>query len=76
MILETGQDACLQDSEEVVRGCWRSRSGPSRRRYIRAYELPAEEAAAFTAMSLEQGWKPVLAASPENGAKLRDLFVK
>ncbi len=43
---------------------------------IRAYELPAEEAAEFTAMSLEQGWKPVLAASPENGAKLRDLFVK
>lgn len=43
---------------------------------IRAYDLPKEEAAAFVKMSQDEGWKPVLAASPKEGAKLRELFVK
>lgn len=43
---------------------------------IRANTLPDDQAKSFIAMSQDEGWKPVLAASPDAGAKLRELFVK
>lgn len=43
---------------------------------IKTYELEGEARETFIAESNEEGWKPVIAASPENGAKLRELLVK
>ncbi|MEH6834913.1 MULTISPECIES: TRAP transporter substrate-binding protein DctP [Falsihalocynthiibacter] len=43
---------------------------------IATFELPADQAVAFVEMSVEEGWKPVLAANPEVGPKLRELFSK
>lgn len=42
---------------------------------IASYELPADAAKDFVAMSIEEGWKPVLTANPEAGAELHRLFV-
>ncbi|MRX51955.1 ABC transporter substrate-binding protein [Paracoccus sp. S-4012] len=41
---------------------------------IATVTLPEDEAAAFLALSIEEGWKPVVAANPEEGAKLRELY--
>lgn len=43
---------------------------------IKVHTLPEAEAADFVARSVEEGWKPILAANPEQGAKLRELFMK
>lgn len=43
---------------------------------IAPLSLPEAEAAAFIEMSVEEGWKPVLAANPEAGPKLREMFSK
>lgn len=43
---------------------------------ISAYALPDAEAALFAASAVEEGWKPILSANPEQGAKLRELFMK
>jgi hypothetical protein len=41
---------------------------------IRTFALDAQKASEFISMAQEEGWKPVLAASPADGAKLRELF--
>lgn len=43
---------------------------------IETYTLPADDAAKFLETAREAGWKPVLAANPQDGAKLRELFTK
>ncbi|MCV2892721.1 TRAP transporter substrate-binding protein DctP [Lentibacter sp. XHP0401] len=43
---------------------------------IATVELEGEQLDNFVKMSNEEGWKPVMAASPEAGQKLRDLLVK
>ncbi|MBP1844311.1 TRAP-type C4-dicarboxylate transport system substrate-binding protein [Rhizobium petrolearium] len=43
---------------------------------IRTFALDDTKAKAFTDMAQEEGWKPVVAASPVEGAKLRELFAK
>ncbi|MBQ1203469.1 MAG: TRAP transporter substrate-binding protein DctP [Loktanella sp.] len=41
---------------------------------VATYQLPEADASAFVASSVDEGWKPVLAASPEHGETLRVLF--
>lgn len=43
---------------------------------IATVQLEGEQLDNFVKLSNEEGWKPVMAASPEAGQKLRDLFVK
>lgn len=43
---------------------------------IVSLSLAEAEAEAFIQMSVEEGWKPVLAANPEAGPKLREMFSK
>ena len=41
---------------------------------IEMIDLDADAATEFGALAQESGWKPILATSPEHGAKLRELF--
>lgn len=43
---------------------------------IATYALPEAEAQQFVAQSIEEGWKPIVAANPEQGERLRELFMK
>lgn len=43
---------------------------------IATLTLPETEAEAFIAMSVEEGWKPIMAINPEVGAQLREVFSK
>jgi TRAP-type C4-dicarboxylate transport system substrate-binding protein len=43
---------------------------------IATLTLPEADVEAFITMSVEEGWKPVMAANPELGAQLREMFSK
>jgi TRAP-type C4-dicarboxylate transport system substrate-binding protein len=43
---------------------------------IATYTMPADVAAQFIQTANDAGWKSIISASPENGPKLRELFMK
>ncbi|WP_428641524.1 TRAP transporter substrate-binding protein DctP [Roseibium sp.] len=43
---------------------------------IKTITLTGDDAEAFNTLAAEEGWKPIIAASPEHGPKLRELLAK